>query len=176
MQLRSAALSRTSGTSFPRVTSNSFSSNGGTPEVNRFDIPAFNTASGINLFYGALGHAKNGDLLYEQRLLKRRLPAGVIAIADAEGGNRLCISLLGEDRDSIYFWDHELESEHDTAAALAKVANSFDAFLELIQPFDPKKVKLEPHQVKRVWINPEFLKKLKSGTADQRTGPSEDRS
>jgi SMI1-KNR4 cell-wall len=56
---------------------------------------------------------------------------------------------------AVYFWDHEVL---DHAAELAP---SFDAFLDLLQPFDPSTIELRPGQVKRVWIDPAFLKNLK---------------
>ena len=31
----------------------------------------------------------------------------------------------------------------------------------VIEPFDPAKLKFEPHQVKSAWVDPEFLKQLK---------------
>jgi len=30
-----------------------------------------------------------------------------------------------------------------------------------MEPFDPAKLKFEPHQVKSAWVDPEFLKQLK---------------
>jgi len=52
------------------------------------------------------------------------------------------------------FWDHELPDK------LTKLAGSFAAFLELLEPFDPDSIQLKHGQVERVWIDPEFLKKL----------------
>lgn len=135
--------------------------NGGTPETNSFDVPATKTGSGVRIFYGVLGAGKDEDLVHEQRLLKDRLPVGIIAIAEAVGGNRVCLSLRAEDRGTVFFWDHELESEEDLAAALAKLASSFDAFLLLLRKFDPQSVELRPEQVEHVWVDPEFLKSLK---------------
>jgi hypothetical protein len=135
--------------------------NGGKPETNEFDVPATKTGSGVNFVYGILATGRDGDLVHEQRLLKDRLPSGVIAIADAEGGNRVCLSLRNEDFGTVFFWDHELESEEDKAAGLAQVAVSFDGFFAQLRKFDPQNVQLQPGQVKHAWINPEFLKNLK---------------
>ena len=134
---------------------------GGMPETNEFDVPATKTVSGVNFFYGVLGAGKDGDLLYEQRFFKDRLPLGVTAIADAEGGNRVCVSLRTEDHGAVFFWDHELEAEEDVAAALAKLATSFDAFFAILRKFNPEDVQLKPGQVKQAWIDPEFLTNLK---------------
>jgi hypothetical protein len=142
--------------------------NGGTPETNEFDIPATENGSGINYFYSILGTDQDGDLLREQYLLTGRLPHGVIGIGDAEGGNLVCLSLRAQDHGTVFFWDHELEAENDAAAALAKLAPTFDAFFSLLQKFDPQSVQLSPGQVERVWIDPDFLKNLKREKAEGR--------
>jgi len=53
----------------------------------------------------------------------------------------------------VFFGDHELPDK------LTQLG-SFAAFLELLEPFDPDSIQLKPGQVGRVWIDPEFLKKL----------------
>ena len=136
------------------------SSNGGVPEANEFDVLQTKTGSGVNRLYGIIGENKNGDLLREQSLLKDRLPKGIISIGDAVGGNRICLSLRGADYGNVFFWDHELESDRDPALALANLAPSFDVFLASLQRFNAHRVPLKPGQVKKVWINPEFLKKV----------------
>jgi hypothetical protein len=39
--------------------------------------------------------------------VKDYIPAEVIAFAEDEGGNLLCIGIRGEPRGRVYFWDHE---------------------------------------------------------------------
>jgi hypothetical protein len=56
---------------------------------------------------------------------------------------------------AVSFWDHELG--HITA----QLAPDFQTFLDRLERFDPGKVKLKPGQVKRVWIDPDFLKRIK---------------
>jgi len=55
----------------------------------------------------------------------------------------------------LYFWDHEVSTPP------VKLTSNFGEFLTLLQPFDIKSVRLKPGQVKRVWVNPEFLKRQK---------------
>jgi hypothetical protein len=134
--------------------------NGGVPEANEFVVLQTRTGSGVNRFYGIIGEGRDGDLLHEQCSLKDRLPEGVIAIGDAEGGNRICLSLRKADYGHVFFWDHELESDRDPSAALAALAPSFDVFLASLRRLDAERIQLRPGQVKRAWINPEFLNKV----------------
>jgi hypothetical protein len=55
----------------------------------------------------------------------------------------------------VYFWDHEVLDDP------VELAPNFDAFLDLLVPFDSSAIQLKPGQVNRVWIDPDFLKKLK---------------
>jgi hypothetical protein len=56
---------------------------------------------------------------------------------------------------AVFFWDHYPSEES------IQLATNFAAFLGLLDPFDIKSIKLKPGQVKRVWLDPEFLKCLK---------------
>ena len=135
--------------------------NGGVPEPNQFDVPGARTSSGVNRFYAILDGEVDGDLIYEQRLLRGYLPSGIMAIADAEGGNHVCLSVRGEDYGSVFFRDHELASEANVAAGLFELKPSFELFLSDLRKFDPESVKLTPGQVEKAWIDPEFVKNLK---------------
>jgi hypothetical protein len=73
------------------------------------------------------------------------------------------VSTSHEDKDekrksqdgAVFYWDHEVP------APVIRLAPSFGEFLALLQPFDMNNVHLKPGQVKRVWVNPEFLKRQK---------------
>ncbi len=63
---------------------------------------------------------------------------------------------MDEDRNgAVFFWDHELPEQ------TVELAANFEAFLDVLEPFDIKSIKLRPGQVKRVWTDPDFLKRLK---------------
>lgn len=118
---------------------------GAKPETNIFRITSTN-GSGVNQF---IPIAK----ISQERRCIENLSGRVYPIAWAEGGNYV---LVDEDRDvAVFFWDHELPD------CPIKLASNFAAFLELLEPLDINKVQLKPGQVKKVWIDPEFLKKLK---------------
>ncbi len=118
---------------------------GAQPETNVFRISASND-SGVNRFIPV---AEIG----RERSRIENLPRTAYPIAWAEGGNYVFIN---EDRNgAVFFWDHELPEE------TIELAGSFGDFLDLLQPFDISAIELKPGQVKRVWVDPEFLKKLK---------------
>ena len=77
-------------------------------------------------------------------------------MAWAEGGNYVFVDEAMNG--AVFFWDHEIPEEP------TKLADNFQAFLDGLQPFDVKSIELKPGQVKRVWVDPEFLKKLKNKT------------
>src|ERR1700733_14845177 len=52
---------------------------------------------------------------------------------------------------SICFWDHETDE-------LTVIASSWEEFMSCC--ITPKEVELKPQQIKSVWVNPEFAKKM----------------
>ncbi|HWM84280.1 MAG TPA: SMI1/KNR4 family protein [Kofleriaceae bacterium] len=117
--------------------------NGAVPENNVFDIEPDN-AAGITRFWSAR------EVMSERKKLADRMSPDLLAIADAEGGNHVCLGLSGGK--GVFFWDHEVE-------ATTRMADSFSAFLEQLRPFDPASV--EVGEVISAWIDPAFLEKQK---------------
>ena len=118
---------------------------GAEPETNIFRVSTRND-SGVNRFIPV---TEIGD----ERTRIESIPAKGYPVAWAEGGNYVFIDEAKHG--AVFFWDHE-EPEDPV-----ELAGSFDAFLNLLEPFDIKSIELKPGQVKRVWVDPEFLKKLK---------------
>ena len=119
--------------------------NGGIPEVNIFDISDKNQ-SGVNSFIPL------SELVSENSKVLDT-PSWAIPIAWAEGGNYVMLSLKGDGQ--VIFWDHELPEEITT------LADSFAEFILSLKPFDINSVELKEGQVKKAWIDPDFLKGLK---------------
>jgi hypothetical protein len=118
---------------------------GAEPETNIFKITEKNEA-GVNRFIPA-------SEIWDERTHIENIPKKAYPVAWAEGGNYVFVD---EDKDgAVFFWDHE-EPEK-----IVKLTANFGAFLDLLDPFDVKTIKLKPGQVKRAWIDPEFLKGLK---------------
>lgn len=117
---------------------------GARPESNIFTVSEA-LESGVNQFIPMNEIRKERD--YLDNLAPVEIP-----IAWAEGGNYVCLNMSG--KGSIFFWDHE---EPDTKHRLA---DNFAEFFEMLSPFDPEEVTLKPGQVKKAWIDPDFLKSL----------------
>ncbi len=138
--------------------------NGGKPESNEFEIPDERNAAGVNLFYGILGKLEWGDLLFQRKALLDRIPHDVLPIGEASMGNAVCVSLQAATFGKVFFWDHEAEAgegEIATFSNLHLVGDSFEDFFAKLKQFDINQVRLKPGQVKKSWINPDFLKLLK---------------
>jgi len=91
--------------------------------------------------------------IQKERAYLENIPAKAYPIAWAECGNYVFVD-EGKNG-AVFFWDHEIPEE------ITELAANFGAFLDLLEPFDIKTIELKPGQVKRVWVNPEFLKRLK---------------
>jgi len=93
----------------------------------------------------------------------------VIPIAYAGGGNLVCIS-LEKGVYGVYYWDHELEPNEGELPSwnnMYFLSNSFSDFLKMLRKFDPSSIRLKPGQVKKAWIDPEFLKQVKKEQGGQ---------
>jgi len=119
--------------------------NGAEPENNVFRI-SDNNECGVDQFIPV-------QEIVNERTRIENLPLKAYPVAWAEGGNYVFID-EGQNG-AVFFWDHE------QPIPPVKLTSNFGEFLALLQPFDIKTVRLEPGQVKRIWVNPEFLKRQK---------------
>jgi hypothetical protein len=118
---------------------------GSEPDTNIFKI-GDNNECGVNEFIPL-------DQISKERTYIENIPEKAYPVAWAEGGNYVFID---EARGgAVFFWDHEAPED------ITVLAPNFGAFLEILEPFDVKKVTLKPGQVKSVWVDPKFLKRLK---------------
>jgi len=118
--------------------------NGAVPENNTFEISDGND-SGVRKFIPV------GEILRERAYLENISPKAYPVAFDSCGN----YVVIDEDKGgSVFFWDHELEEFLELAA-------DFGAFLDLLAPLDIKSIKLKHGQVKKAWIDPEFLKRHK---------------
>lgn len=118
---------------------------GARPDDNIFDVGDDNDC-GIDCFIPIAEIGK--ERTYIEGLSATRLP-----IAWAEGGNFVCLETAAPG--GVYFSDHE---EPDVEYRLA---NSFDEFINKLRPDSPADTDLDPADVKKVWIDPDFLKAVK---------------
>ena len=105
------------------------------PERNQFDGEEIVTS--VAWFYG-VSDDRVEDLLETNEMYSRRLPTGVLAVAEAAGGNLICLD-LGDDG-KVYWWDHEEEAtdeEEPSFDNMYLLAPSFSDFLEQLNPRKP---------------------------------------
>lgn len=107
--------------------------------------PPSNVLEGTNYGVSVNGFLPASDIV-ERADLVEGLSSNLLPFGEDDSGNFVCI---GADDHRVYFWDHEVDNDK-------VVAESFDEFLRRLEPFDLSSVKLEPGQVKRVWVNPGF--------------------
>ena len=87
-----------------------------------------------------------------QRQYMENIPDRAYPVALAEGGNYV---FLDESKaGAVFYWDH------DEPTNIRQIATNFGEFLDLLEPVDLKKDDFADYKVKRVWVDPEFLKKL----------------
>jgi hypothetical protein len=117
---------------------------GAEPESNYFKISDKN-GSGVRWFIPAT------EILQDRKCIEG-LPKKAYPVARDDCGNFVFVD---EDKNgAVFFWDHEVLDDP------VKLAPNFGAFLDLLEPFDVSTVQLKPGQVKRVWVDPEFLKTI----------------
>jgi cell wall assembly regulator SMI1 len=119
--------------------------NGAKPDTNVFAIPGGNQ-SGVNEFIPL------GKILTEKGNIDN-VSCCFLPVAWAEGGNYVCIDI--DAGGEVFFWDHE-EPSGDL-----RLAPDFNEFLLMLEPFDVSNTELKPGQVKKAWIDPDFLRQLK---------------
>lgn len=114
-----------------------FAYNGGRPEnhvirnVETGDI-------GVKIFFG-IHHKEYFDINAENQSMRGRWPTRFLSIAIGDCGDRFCLSLGPPDYGSVYFWNHEQESEDDeepTELNLYYLAESFTEFWKRIELID----------------------------------------
>jgi hypothetical protein len=117
---------------------------GAEPETNIFQVGS--NESGINGFIPVREIPREIENI-------ENLPPHSFPLAWAEGGNYLLLCFSGSWE--VYFWDHEQPEN------FVRLGPGLARFLELIEPLDVTSIKLKPGQVKKAWIDPDFLKDLK---------------
>lgn len=134
--------------------------NGGRPEPNISDLAeAQDWGVGVSEFFG-IDQSPDVDLLEQRLFFEERVPEDLLPVADAEGGNLICLALTGEHRGAVFFWDHEWESEENEPPGyenLHQIAPDFDAFLVSLKPPGDRPL---PNQVQEAWIDPGFLAEI----------------
>jgi hypothetical protein len=135
--------------------------NGGRPAANVSVLPeARRVGVGVTDFLG-VGHPDDTDLVRVSAQYRDRVPADLLPVAHAEGGNLVCLSLVGRDPGAVYFWDHEEEADEGappTRENLYRIAGSFRDFAASLRPASDTPA--SGPVVRDAWIDPAFLREL----------------
>jgi hypothetical protein len=110
------------------------------------------------------GLGADDDLISQLKTYKNRIPKTCIPIGRDAGGNLICLNLSEDKYGYVYFWDHEEELKYEegkiTIDDLYFIAGSFKEFLNSIERDKKTESGVEGYKVKKVWIDPDFLKEL----------------
>ncbi len=75
----------------------------------------------------------------------------------------MCLSWVN-DKKGVYFWDHEHEDDEEKLPSWGNMyylAESFTVFIDSLKKYEPGEIKLKSEQIQSVWVDPEFLEKMK---------------
>lgn len=138
--------------------------NGGRITENIVDIPAGHQAGvGVDEFLGAERNDRL-DIAAQVAVYRDRVPAGLLPIAHAAGGNLILLAVGRDDHGSVWFWDHEYEVDEGEIPHwenLTRLASSLDEFMSLLAPYELPDELADSSHVIEAWINPAFLAKHK---------------
>jgi hypothetical protein len=118
---------------------------GAEPEANSFPVNGVAHMGEVSEFIAV------GKILSERAYING-IASQAYPVASSAGGNYVLLDQAQSG--GIFFWDHEVEG------GVTKVADTFNDFLAMLEPFDISNVKIEPGRVKSAWIDPDFLKEF----------------
>ena len=78
---------------------------------------------------------------YTYKVFRQRLPSDLIPIADDPCGNLVCLCIDGQNKDKIYFWDHEnesLELNYPWYKNISLISSNFTDFINSLFGYDLK--------------------------------------
>jgi cell wall assembly regulator SMI1 len=107
--------------------------NGGRPRPAEFPMTGdtLNPSGTIHWFFG-INNSRHYDLRRNYRVYQDRIPTNFLPIAADPGGNLICLAVAGEDRGTVYFWDHDYEALEDEVANYENVYFIANSFTELL--------------------------------------------
>jgi hypothetical protein len=133
--------------------------NSAAPEPNVFQSEKLTTS--VEYFFGVSTNRDHDLRTQNEVIYAGRLPARVLAIALAGGGNLIC---LRSSDNGIYFWDHERESAGDLPPGfsnMTRLAVSFEEFLQRLDPYRREDFLPNASRVKSVKLKPGFQEKFR---------------
>lgn len=111
--------------------------NGGYPDPDVFTLPAGRREM-VDRFLG-ISPGRSDDLRRYRIVYGGRLPSELLPVAHDSGGNLICLSILGEHRGMVFFWDHENEAKEGETPSYVNVdfvARGFAEFVKMLRPIE----------------------------------------
>jgi cell wall assembly regulator SMI1 len=81
------------------------------------------------------------DIIENYHTYRERMPINLIPIASDGGGGEICISLHGDDKGAVYYWDRYLEEDPEEGEEIGYsnvflIARTFDDFINSLEIYD----------------------------------------
>jgi len=123
----------------------------GAPMINPIDESE--TDIGIDWFLAIYeGESSNFLKAYHTfKIWQKRMPDELIPIANASCGDKICMSVKGDNYGKIYYWEHEIEAsegEEPDYSNVHLIANSFTDFINSLYETEL----LEDKNGKNLWV------------------------
>ena len=125
----------------------------GYPMIECIDNDPNDNNGDIAWFYAIYDGEHNNFLKahYRFKIWQKRMPDELIPIGRGSGGDKICISVKGNNYGKVYFWDHEQEAyegEEPDYSNVHLIANSFADFINSLYETQL----LEDENGKNLWI------------------------
>lgn len=106
--------------------------NGGVAKPPFFPIRDFdgNPFDAIQVFFGIDVEIRSTDLVWNYSVMNGRIPQDLFPIACTGAGDLVLLSIRGQDKGAVFFWDHESEHSPPTYDNIFLIAATFHEFLE----------------------------------------------
>lgn len=96
------------------------------------------TDFGVETLFGVDPDQGWRDLVGYVSILEGRIPPGTLPIGGDDFGNVFLLSLDGPRQGTVWFWNHELESEEDEEPNWDNISHVEDSFTSLLQRLEPR--------------------------------------
>jgi len=111
--------------------------NGGAPIPNLYPVEEHQEGIlEIQLFFGIHRKIESSCLDWNFYEYKGYIPNNLFPIGCSSGNDLICLSLFGEDKDAVLFWDLMDEPEQPDYSNVYKITNSFYEFLMCLNKFE----------------------------------------
>lgn len=104
--------------------------NGGYPEPDGFRFKDESDGSSVDRFLG-IDVGEHSNLEKYLSIYDGRVPKNLFPIAHDPGGNLVVVGVSDNEKDKVYFWDHEQEADgwEPDMSNVHLIADDFDEFL-----------------------------------------------